>query len=137
MPLNISPLRERIEDIPLIAVFLLDEIKKAMGKREIGGFVQEAVDLLCAYEWPGNVRELRNAIERAAILCRSGDISAEQFALPNGRSPGESPMTLDEIEKAHIQKVLSMTGNNKARAARILGIARSTLNEKLKTYCFE
>jgi two-component system response regulator AtoC len=134
MPLNISPLRERIEDIPLIAAFLLDEIKKAMGRKEIGGFTQEAVDLLCAYQWPGNVRELRNAVERAVILCRSGDISAEQFALTNGRPAGEGPMTLNEIEKTHIQKVLAMAGHNKARTARILGIARSTLNEKLKTY---
>ena len=137
MPLTISPLRERIEDIPLIGGFLLDEIKKTMGRKEIGGFTQEAFDLLCAYQWPGNVRELRNAIERAAILCRSGDISAEQLALPNGRSSAGTPMTLNEIERAHIQKVLTMTGNNKARTARILGIARSTLNEKIKTYRFE
>jgi DNA-binding NtrC family response regulator len=137
MPLTISPLRERTEDIPLIAGFLLDQIKKTMGRKEIGGFTQEAVDLLCSYQWPGNVRELRNAIERAAILCRSGDISAGQLALPNGRPVGETPMTLNEIERAHIQKVLTMTGNNKARTARILGIARSTLNEKIKSYRFE
>lgn len=137
MPLTISPLRDRVEDIPLIAGFLLEEIKKAMGKREIGGLKEEVIEVLCAYKWPGNVRELRNAIERAAILCRSGDISVEHLVLPDGRPPEKSPMTLNEIEKAHIAKVLTLTGNNKTRSAQILGIARSTLTEKIKIYHIE
>jgi len=134
MPLCITPLRERVEDIPLIAGFLLNEIKKAMGKRDIGEFDDGVINLLCAYKWPGNVRELRNTVERAAILCHGGNISAEHLVLPSGSFSGETPMTLSGLEQAHIKKVLNLTGNNKTRAAQILGIARSTLNEKIKVY---
>jgi DNA-binding NtrC family response regulator len=137
MPLTISPLRERIEDIPLIAEFLLNEIKKTLGKRGISGFKKEIIDLLCGYKWPGNVRELRNAVERAAILCQSGEISRDHLVLPDGHMPEGNPVTLGDMETAHIKKILALTGNNKARSARMLGIARSTLNEKIKTYRIE
>lgn len=134
MPLLILPLRERIEDIPMLAEFLLGEIKKAMGKKDIIGFKNEVMKRLCSYMWPGNVRELRNVIERAAILCNDKEISTEHLALPDGTGPGETPMTLTEMEQAHIRKILELTGGNKTRSAQILGIARSTLNEKIKIY---
>lgn len=72
MPLTIQPLRERVEDIPLIAGFLLDEIKRMINKKDITGIDEGTVEMLCAYAWPGNVRELRNVIERATILCQYG-----------------------------------------------------------------
>ncbi len=134
MPLNILPLRERPEDIPLIANFLLEEVKKTIGKKNIGGFTDDSINLLCSYKWPGNARELRNIIERAAILCQSGDIPVKHLTLPNEQAPRTNPLTLDELEHAHIKQILELTGGNKTRAAQILGIARSTLNEKLKLY---
>jgi len=134
IPLIISPLRERIEDIPLIAVFLLEEIKKAISKKEIGGFTEEAIDLLVSYKWPGNVRELRNVIERAAILCRQGEIQVKHLILPNESLTAVAPMTLSEIEQTHIKHVLRLTDGNRTRAAQILGVARSTLNEKIKLF---
>lgn len=134
IPLTITPLRERPEDIPLIAGFLLEEIKKAMGKREIGGFTPDSMEMLCSYAWPGNVRELRNAIERAAILCTHGDISTRHLALSEPKAAAKNPLTLTEVEKAHIESVLKLTEGNRTRAAQILGVARSTLGEKIKEY---
>lgn len=134
MPLNISPLEERPEDIPLIAEFLLEEIKRTINKKEIGGFTEDAINLLCSYKWPGNVRELRNVIERAAILCQHGDISVMYLILPSEHVSLKNSMTLSEVEQDHIKQIIQLTGGNKTRAAQILGIARSTLNEKIKLY---
>ncbi len=134
IPLTITPLRERPEDIPLIAGFQLEEIKNAMGKREIGGFTPDAMEVLCSYSWPGNVRELRNAIERAAILCTHGDISTRHLALSEPKTAAKRSLTLTEVEKAHIESVLRLTEGNRTRAAQILGVARSTLGEKIKEY---
>ncbi len=133
MPLTIPPLRDRPEDIPLIAEFLLKEIKETMGKKIIG-FKEDAVNALCSYDWPGNVREMRNSIERAVILCHGDFISAKDLLLPGKPFSEMIPMSLSEIESLHIKKVLESTGGNRSKAAKILGIARSTLNEKIKTY---
>ncbi len=137
IPLLITPLRGRPEDIPLIAGFLLEEIKKAMARMEIGVLTADALELLCSYSWPGNVRELRNVIERAAILCRGGNITGSHLALPGERVSQKSPLTLSEVEKVHIESVLKMTDGNRTKAAQVLGVARSTLNEKLKLYSLQ
>jgi two-component system response regulator AtoC len=134
MPLVIEPLRRRVDDIPVIAEFLLEEIRKALGKKEITGFTAEALDLLCSYSWPGNVRELRNVIERAAILCRHGQISAGHFMLPTQVETRDEPTALVEVEQRHISHILGVTGGNRTKAAQLLGVARSTLNEKIKLY---
>jgi DNA-binding NtrC family response regulator len=134
MPLQISPLRQRPEDIPLIALFLLDDIKKMIGKKGIGTFTNDSMNLLCSYDWPGNVRELRNVIERASILCQNGNIAVNHIVLPVEKSVDTLPLSLNEIEQAHIKKVLDITGGNRTKTAQLLGIARSTLNEKLKLY---
>lgn len=133
MPLQVVPLRERPEDIPLIADFLLNEIKAAVGKKHIGGFTGQAIDILCSYEWPGNIRELRNIIERAVLLCRHGNISDEYLVLPgNLEMRKEALLTLNAVEHSHIKHILDIAGGNRTKTARILGIARSTLNEKIK-----
>ncbi len=137
IPLVVTPLRGRPEDIPLIAEFLLDETKKAMGRKEIGKFASDALELLCSYSWPGNVRELRNVIERAAILCDGGNISAANLALPGERASQTAALTLSEVEKKHIANVLRLNDGNRTRAAQALGIARSTLNEKIKLYSLQ
>jgi two-component system, NtrC family, response regulator AtoC len=134
MPLVIEPLRKRTDDIPVIAEFLLNEVKKTMGKMQIHGLTPEAGDLLLSYSWPGNVRELRNVIERAAILCMEGSISAEHFNLPAQETSHAEPLTLSGVEQAHIRKILKSAQGNRTRAAQILGVARSTLNEKIKLY---
>ncbi len=134
MPLTLEPLRRRAEDIPVIAEFLVGEISKALGKKEIGGFTMDALDLLGSYSWPGNVRELRNVIERAAILCRHGQLSVEHFILPAQEAPRDEPLTLTEVERNHISRILCVTAGNRTKAAQILGVARSTLNEKIKLY---
>ncbi|MBI5102626.1 MAG: sigma-54-dependent Fis family transcriptional regulator [Nitrospirae bacterium] len=134
MPLAIQPLRKRSVDIPMIAEFLLEEIKRMLNKKEITGISEDAVSVLCCYPWPGNVRELRNVMERAVILCREGMISADSLILPqkDAVTDEDSIMTLAQVEQAHIKRVLTLTEGNRTRAAQILGVARSTLNEKLK-----
>ena len=133
MPLNVPPLRQRPEDIPLIADFLLNEIKAAIGKKHIGHFTEQALNVLSSYEWPGNVRELRNIIERAVLLCQDGDISDKHLVFPDRQEiVNDKMLTLSEVERSHIEHILQMAGGNRTRAAQILGIARSTLNAKIK-----
>jgi len=140
--LYLPPLRERLEDIELLARHFLRKYATRM-KREITDFTPEALQLLTSYNWPGNVRELENAIERAAILTRGPLIRPE--TLPVWRSNGlppvaEAPRTperlvsLETIEREHILHVLKASGNNKSRAARILDIARRTLDRKIEEF---
>lgn len=132
MPLTLSPLRERSEDIPLLAQYFLSDMLKAMGRSRIGSFSDQAMDALVAYAWPGNVRELRNVVERSLILCQGQTIGLEHLHLPDVRQRDRAGLTLSEVEQAHIMHVLELSGGNRTRAAQILGLARSTLNEKLK-----
>ncbi|MEW6109666.1 MAG: sigma-54 dependent transcriptional regulator [Nitrospirota bacterium] len=134
IPLKISPLRERPEDIPFIADFILKDIVQAINKRGIKGFSEESLGRLSSYPWPGNVRELRNVIERAAILCQDEKISLNHLNLSDELVSGGRPLSLREAEEAHIKQILKLTDGNRTKAAKILGIARSTLNEKIKIY---
>lgn len=134
MPVNIIPLRERPEDIPLLAEYFLNETVKNLNKRPLS-IEREAMDALISYAWPGNIRELRNIIERAVILCQGHVITKENLLLrQEAKTEYEPLLTLQEIERLHIQRVLRYTNNNKTKAAQILGISRSTLNEKVKEY---
>jgi two-component system response regulator AtoC len=139
MPLQVLPLRERTDDIPITAEFLLKEIKKTLAKKEIGVLTEAAKDMLCSYSWPGNVRELKNVIERAAILCQEGDILSRHIIIPEGKTgtSDSRPLPLSEMEQAHIKHVLSMANGNRTKAADMLEIARSTLNEKIKKYSLQ
>jgi len=141
--LYLPPLRERLEDIELLARHFLRKYAARM-KRDITGFTPEALQLLTSYNWPGNVRELENAIERAAILTRGSEIRPE--TLPVWRSNGVPPVpdqparpaerlvSLETVEREHILHVLKAAGNNKSRAARILDIARRTLDRKIEEF---
>ncbi len=134
MPVQIPPLRERTEDIPLLAEFFVAETASTMGKRT-KTIDKDAMNILCQYNWPGNIRELRNALERAMILCMGQVITASFLALPVHPSAERGVMlTLSDIERQHIKSVLESSGNNRTKSAKILGISRSTLNEKIKTY---
>jgi two-component system response regulator HydG len=142
--LHVPPLRERREDVPLLAQHFL-KLFADKNRKAVKGFTPQGMDRLIKYSWPGNVRELMNAVERGVVLCRSeylneGDlpmvIDAEAStgnAVPSDRSlPDDMP--LDEVEKSTILRTLESSGGNKSEAARRLGITRRTLHKKLKKY---
>lgn len=130
----LPPLRERRTDIPLLAHYFLKKFSQSMNKdvREISG---EALDVLMKYDWPGNVRELRNVIERAMVNVKGKRIEVDDlfftFGSPYPKSEGE---TLEDVEKAHISKILQKTGWNITKAAEILKIDRVTLYNKIEKY---
>jgi two-component system response regulator AtoC len=132
---TIPPLRERKEDVPELASYFLRQYSQKLSK-SISGFRPAAREALTRYHWPGNVRELENVIERAVILCEAEEIGTEDLSVPAGL-PGRAngiPLSLDEIEKEHIAKILKETNGNQSRASQILGIDRKTLYLKLKKY---
>jgi len=132
---DLPPLRDRAEDIPLLARHFLHKTARRAG-RNIRRISDEAMAVLVDYDWPGNVRQLENAMERAVTVAESDEIGI--FDLPaevssgNGRS--DRGWRLESVERAHIMKVLNITGGNKRKAARLLGIDHSTLWRKLRRY---
>jgi transcriptional regulator with GAF, ATPase, and Fis domain len=136
----LPPLRERKEDILPLAEAFVEEIGKTVG-RPCAGISKQARDILLGYSWPGNVRELRNAIERAIILCDGGLITAEHLPAAgsgNGKNagpPGAAPGTnLQDVERSLVANALREARNNKALAARLLGITRSQLYSRIQKY---
>jgi DNA-binding NtrC family response regulator len=129
--IHLPPLRERTEDIPLLAEHFLRTFANQTGKR-IDGYSEGAMAALCDYPWPGNVRELQNAIERAVVLCRGGEIAAQHF--PFAAPPEDRDQSLKGVEAAHVRKVLASCSFNVSRAAEVLGIDRVTLYNKMKKY---
>jgi two-component system response regulator HydG len=136
------PLRERREDIPLLAQHFL-EIFAGKNRKDVKGFSPKAMDRLLRYAWPGNIRELMNTVERAVVLSRSDYLAEDDFAplftdvgshQGGTDQPAADGMPLDEVEKATILKTLAQAGGNKSEAARRLGITRRTLHQKLKKY---
>ena len=136
----VPPLRKRQEDIELLAHHFLDVFSRETG-RKIEGFSAAAIRAMQEYHWPGNIRELRNCIERAVVLSASSTIDVPDLALSTLASPGDTgqieptaskftPETLASIEKRHILATLECTGGNKTKAAKLLGIERSTLDRK-------
>jgi len=136
--IELPPLRERREDVPLLAQHFLNKFALE-NRKEISGFSPEAIELLLDYDWPGNVRELENAVERAVILAKDSLITVDdlpQESLSLGYSTA-SKRSIKEVEKEHILNVLHRTGDNYSEAARILGISRMTLYNKAKEYGFD
>jgi len=133
--IDMPPLRDRKEDIPLLAQHFLKKFA-AENQKEITGFSPEATDCLLKYDWPGNVRELENAIERAVILAQNSYIEVADLPQENLLLAHRVPLegTLREVEKEHILNVLNRTGGNHSKAARILGISRATLYNKIRAY---
>jgi DNA-binding NtrC family response regulator len=137
--IQIPPLRERREDIPLLVDHFLERLSHELGK-DIGQVSEGAMKVLMDYAWPGNVRELENAIERAMVTCRSNTLTDDDFAFLAQNAAGEKPwiappaMTLQEMERRMIEATLERTGGNIKESAAVLGIDRSTLYEKLKRY---
>nr|MBC8362189.1 sigma-54-dependent Fis family transcriptional regulator [Candidatus Desulfatibia profunda] len=142
--LKLPPLRERRDDIPLLAQHFL-QVFAARNRKDIKGFTPQAMDQLIRYHWPGNVRELMNTAERGVVLARSAYLNEHDLTLihevplqpaqiPNTMGFTASEVSLNEIEKATILRTLESTAGNKSEAARQLGITRKTLHKKLKTY---
>jgi two-component system response regulator AtoC len=161
MPVTVPPLRERANDILILADLFIQEFS-GMLKKRIRGYSPEAQQVLLAYPWPGNVRELRNVTERGMILCQ-GDVipvsclpaEIQQLAgtvsppplLAAAGAPAEAPArmpeaggppgvagTLEEMEQRYIREVLASVSGNRSHAARVLGISRSTLQDKIRRY---
>jgi len=155
--LDVPPLRERRDDIPLLVAHFLEQVA---GPRRLG-ISQPALDVLVAHDWPGNVRELRNAIEHAAIACRGDAILPEhlpRLAVRGGGGPAEDlrraaaallaakmaehpegtaplyDLMLEELDRAVIAEALRLTGRNQARTAALLGLHRTTLRNKIRQY---
>ena len=141
--IRLPELRERKEDIPLLAEAFLRRYNQDMGKH-ITKISPEAMDLLMAYDWPGNVRELENAIEHAIVLGKDTAIAPE-YLPPTVRGIEDRSLgpvfstrsSLQEVEKVHVLNVLKETGWNRTQAARILGIDRTTLLAKIRKYALE
>ncbi|GAB6097890.1 sigma 54-interacting transcriptional regulator [Desulfatiferula olefinivorans] len=132
----VPPLRERKLDIPAIARSFIKRFSQSMNKHVID-LSNDTLDRLLAYDWPGNVRELRNVIERAMVVARGNLIELHDlsFFFPQEQSTmGERILSLEEVEKHHIQKVLELTGGNIVKAAGLLKVSRLTLYNKIKKY---
>ena len=142
--IHLPPLRERREDIPLLAQAFLREFSRERGKA-IEDFSDEALEILDAHSWPGNVRELRNVVERAVLFCRGSHIAAEQLPAGLRASGGRPPAPAlreavplhQAVERAEIEAIraaLAATRGRRNEAAELLGISRKTLWEKMKAY---
>jgi len=135
VPIAIPSLRERPEDIPAIAQNLMQRIAMDMG-RPNAELSPRAVQRLSSYYWPGNIREMRNVLERALLLTDRSTLDAADFlfdATAQNRPAGYDPnWTMEEMERAHIERAYSDEGGNVEKTAKRLGIAKSTLYQKLK-----
>jgi DNA-binding NtrC family response regulator len=131
---QMPPLKARKEDLPLLAEHFLYRFSQETNK-PIDKISREAMDELMLYDWPGNIRELENAVERAVVVGKGREILPKDLPIfCHEPSPVPQSNTLQEVEKAHIQKILAENQWNIARSAKILGIDRSTLYSKIKRY---
>lgn len=144
--IHLPPLRERGEDIVLLAQYFVDKLSSQMKKRIIG-LSESAIDKLYSYHWPGNVRELENVILRAVILCDSHLIKGEHIQIPSGSSAGILPLRLgeslnlkrakEELERRLLSSALERTNGNISLSANLLGISRTQLYNLLEKYGFK
>jgi Nif-specific regulatory protein len=147
LKISLPPLRERPGDVRVLAEHFLKQFAETCGRPALR-FEADVWPLFESYPWPGNVRELRNAIERMVVMAegdalrledvpfeiRSGKAAARPADAPAPAAPSGEPVTLRDLERDHIARVMQRTAGNKKEAARILGIDRSTLYAKLKAY---
>jgi transcriptional regulator with PAS, ATPase and Fis domain len=134
--IEIPPLRQRREDIMPLAEHFMEHYSSECGTK-MKGFTRSAKDSLVMYDWPGNVRELENAIERAVVLCRGDVVDARDLPVPVSEADRVEDLSMDAVEKDHLERVLSKVGWNIGKAADILKIHRNTLTAKLKKYNIE
>jgi two-component system response regulator AtoC len=136
IPILIPPLRQRREDVPLLVENFVERLAVEMKKR-IDGISPDAMSALMTHDWPGNVRELRNVLERGAVVSTGPVIQLTDLGMPSRADapPKAGTMaSLEEVEKRHVAAVLAHTGGNVSQSARILGIDRVTLYNKMRKY---
>jgi DNA-binding NtrC family response regulator len=140
MEVALPPLRERREDIPLLAYFFVNKFA-GQYRKQVSGLTTEVLALLMRYDWPGNVRELEHMVQRMVILCETGKIGVEllppRITGPKGEVQGGAQVplqSLEELETWFIRKILGETQGDRGLAAEILGIDKSTLWRKIKRY---
>ncbi|MDD5089279.1 MAG: sigma-54 dependent transcriptional regulator [Candidatus Wallbacteria bacterium] len=142
IPVFLPPLRERGQDVMLIAQYYIEKFNLEF-KRSVKGLSQKGRWIVTGYSWPGNVRELKNVIERAVLLENREMLDLDFFEKELAPQSGESALSeqqsgsiisLEQMEKAYIEKVLSATGGNRAQASELLGITRKTLYNKMIRY---
>jgi DNA-binding NtrC family response regulator len=131
--IELPPLRERREDIPLLVNHFLNKFCMATS-RPMPQIAPEAMDRLIEHDWPGNVRELENAVERALVVGRGPEVRPSDFSFQMQSEEVKGGRTLEDVERAHIERVLRETQHNLSRTARILDIDRTTLYNKLRRY---
>jgi Nif-specific regulatory protein len=143
-PLRLPPLRERRDDIPLLAGHFLERYADEIGK-PVGGFSQQAMELMVGYNWPGNVRELQNEVQRLVIQLEPGAFATPELLSPRirqveglvsraGATKGTLKEMMDSVEKFFLIEALRDHGNNKTNAAKTLGITREGLHKKLRQF---
>jgi len=146
IPIELPPLRERTEDIPLLVEHFLERFNKRLS-RNLSGVSEQAMAALCAWNWPGNIRELENLMERSVLLCDGDCIEVDDLPGLSATSGPPTSGDLDamplkdyvrvhtvKLERARIQKALEAEDSNVTRAARRLGISRKSLQTKMKDY---
>jgi two-component system response regulator AtoC len=145
IPVYVPALRERKADIPILASYFVDNFNVELN-RSVRGLSREAQEVMMGYDWPGNVRELKNVIERAILLESKDLILPEHLPaeIREGRGgtvpvsgsslPGQVPISLKEAERRAVSEALSWAHGNKSKAARVLGITRQTLRQKIRAY---
>jgi len=142
---HLPPLRERRDDImPLANSFL--RRYAAQANRTLNGFTPPAIERLVTFDWPGNVRQLQNEIQRAVLLCEGGEVAAADFSITNVQTgiamPADEELDpnftlLEGVERNAIVQTLKATEGNKVEAAKLLGVGRQTLYNKIKAYGIE
>ncbi|MGB6289696.1 MAG: sigma-54 dependent transcriptional regulator [Desulfobulbales bacterium] len=147
--MHLPPLRDRREDIALLARYFLDNFRQKYAKKDLEGFTSEAEKRLIEYNWPGNVRELKNVVERCVVLSSSELVSLENVPLELGAKGAlpfverrqnprlilpEKGISLDDVEKDLIRQALDRAGNNQTKAAKLLNMSYDTLRYQIKKY---
>jgi transcriptional regulator with GAF, ATPase, and Fis domain len=134
IPIHLPPLRERLEDVPMLVSAFTERLRERTGKR-ITGLSPEAMDRFMSYSWPGNVRELKSALEYAFVIAEKGTIGLEQLPHPLVSDPGRSPSGSKELqEKVALIGALRQSNGNQSEAARILGVNRVTVWNRMRKH---
>lgn len=133
--IHLPPLRDRREDIPLLAMHFLGHVRSRY-RKQVKGFSAGAMQQMMQYPWPGNVRELEHTVERAVLLCRGDEIEPANLAIASSRASAQSfeNMSIDDVEALLIRKVMRRCDNNISQAAQALGLSRAALYRRIEKY---
>jgi DNA-binding NtrC family response regulator len=133
--IHLPALRERREDIPLLAMHFLGR-SRSRYRKQVTGFSSAAMQQMMQYAWPGNVRELEHTVERAVLLCRGEEIDPSNLAIAAARAstPSFDNMSIDEVESLLIRKVLRRCDGNISQASEVLGLSRAALYRRIEKY---